>query len=439
MIDKDSRATIKSVNDLLAMCLTIPNYQRPYKWTRKNVAELLDDIEVAINDSRRPDYVDYKYRVGSVILHNNNLKYDIVDGQQRLITLSLIKHAIEPKYTNFLLKHNFTDSVSISNIFDNNCFIREWVSMHGKQAQDYKNAFENLLEIVVLEVDEISEAFQLFDSQNTRGKELDPHDLLKAYHLREMNDYPFEKLSLIRRWENIQPQRIRELFSLYLFPILQWSQKENSRTFLSQDIDVYKGVDAKSTYTYAQRTRKAMPCFQINEPFCAGGEFFKMVEHYIDLLEYLRNEISNSPNFTKIQEIINVNIRCKKNNDSVQFNSTGFRYALNLFYCALLFYYDRFHMLDEMSVNKLFAWAMMIRVDMDNLGMDTINNYATGNKDKTYTNRIPMFFNIAIARHNREIANMKIQVIRNPDKAESETWDKLYQSLKTLMEAKREQ
>ena len=33
-------------------------------------------------------------------------------------------------------------------------------------------------------------------------------------------------------------------------------------------------------------------------------------------------------------------------------------------------------MLDEMAVNKLFAWAMMIRVDMDNLGMDTINNYA---------------------------------------------------------------
>ena len=96
-------------------------------------------------------------------------------------------------------------------------------------------------------------------------------------------------------------------------------------------------------------------------------------------------------------------------------------------------------MLDEMAIKKLFAWAMMIRVDMDNLGMDTINNYAIGNKDKTYTNRIPMFFNIATARNNGEIANMKIQIIRNPDKAESETWDKLYQSLKKLMEVKREQ
>ena len=49
-----------------------------------------------------------------------------------------------------------------------------------------------------------------------------------------------------------------------------------------------------------------------------------------------------------------------------------------------------------------------------------------------------MFFNIATARSDLEIANMKIQIIRNPDKAESEIWDNLYQSLKTLMGAKNE-
>lgn len=438
MANKTSNATIKSVDELLAMDLTIPNYQRPYKWGRKNVAELLDDIEVAINDSRRPNYADYKYRIGSVILHNNNGKYDIVDGQQRLITLSLIKHALEPQYLNSLLKYNFTDSVSIGNIFDNNCFIQEWISMHGKQTPDYKNAFENLLEAVVLEVDEISEAFQLFDSQNTRGKELDPHDLLKAYHLREMDDYPFEKLNLIKKWEDISPRLIRELFSLYLYPILNWSRKEKSLNFTAQDIDTYKGVNVKCAYTYAQRVCKAMPCFQINEPFCAGSDFFRMVSHYIDLLADLKKEIFSNTLFTPIKEIIENN-RIIKKDKTEQYNSTGFRYALNLFYCALLFYYDRFHMLDEMAIKKLFAWAMMIRVDMDNLGMDTINNYAIGNKDKTYTNRIPMFFNIATARNNGEIANMKIQIIRNPDKAESETWDKLYQSLKKLMEVKREQ
>ena len=102
-------------------------------------------------------------------------------------------------------------------------------------------------------MDKISEAFQLFDSQNTRGKELDPHDLLKAYHLREMNDYPFEKLSLIRQWEDIPPYLIRELFSLYLFPILNWSQKEISRAFLSQDIDTYTKIHILGNITNGRK------------------------------------------------------------------------------------------------------------------------------------------------------------------------------------------
>ena len=33
----------------------------------------------------------------------------------------------------------------------------------------------------------LAEAFQLFDSQNNRGKSLEPHDLLKAYHLRQQD------------------------------------------------------------------------------------------------------------------------------------------------------------------------------------------------------------------------------------------------------------
>ena len=131
---------------------------------------------------------------------------------------------------------------------------------------------------------------------------------------------------------------------------------------------------------------------------------------------------------SNIYEIIEDNIvRRKDNKNNIeQYNSTGFRYAMNLFYCVLLFYFDRFHMYDEMAVKKLFAWAMMIRVDMENLGFDTITNYAIGNEDKDYTNHIPMFFKIATARRNQEIANLRIQVIRTPDRAKSEKWNALF-------------
>lgn len=436
--DTEYRKNAISVNELLNMELKIPEYQRPYKWTRKNVADLLNDIGTAIEDNRRPGYNGFRYRVGTVIIHNKNddagniTERNIVDGQQRLITLSLIKRALDPSFTNSLLEHEYKDKVSIGNISDNYRFILEWKSVNGGKLEDYRGAFENILEAVLIEVDDISEAFQLFDSQNTRGRELDPHDLLKAYHLREMNEYDFEKFNLVKRWEEIRPYRIRELFSLYLYPILNWSRKEKSMAFTAQDIDTYKGISSGCLFTYAERVKKAMPCFQIDQPFAAGGDFFRMVEHYINLLADLKNEIATNKAFSDINKIIENNIIKRKDNIE-QYSSTGFRYAVNLFYCVLLFYFDRFHMYDEMAVNKLFVWAMMIRVDMENLGFDTINNYAIGNEDKDYTNRIPMFFKIATARSNQEITNLRIQVVRPNDQVKSEKWEDLYKKLKDLM------
>ena len=48
MSEVKESAEIKSIDELLKMKLAVPNYQRPYKWTAKNVADLLDDIGSAI-------------------------------------------------------------------------------------------------------------------------------------------------------------------------------------------------------------------------------------------------------------------------------------------------------------------------------------------------------------------------------------------------------
>lgn len=428
---------IISAEKLLSMNLHIPDYQRPYKWTRKNVSDLLSDIETAINEGRRSGHTDYKYRIGTVILHREIDKsgketHNIVDGQQRLITLSLLLRELDSGFINTLLVSKPNDYLSVQNVFDNAQLIREWASVNKGALGSYKIAFKDILEAVVLEVSNVSEAFQLFDSQNTRGRELDPHDLLKAYHLREMSEYSFEKTALIKRWEDIPPEKIRGLFSLYLYPILKWSKKEKAKEFTANEIDVYKGVPWECSYTYAQRVRKAMPYFQIDQPFTAGSDFFKMVEHYIELLAGLKEELNSR--FKELKAILEGYMKHSKDNEE-QYYSTGFRYAVNLFYCVFLFYYDRFHVLDEMSVKKLFVWAMMIRVDMEALGFDTINNYAIGYGENVgYTNKIPMFFKIATARNIDDIANLRIEVVREPDEAKAAgTWNGLYLKLKNLM------
>jgi len=410
---------IKSINELLDMNLNIPYYQRPYKWKIQNIEDLLSDISNSIADAER--YKKFKYRIGTIILHKNDEgNYDIVDGQQRIISLVILKKCIDPSFNCSILNMKFDNKITQLNIHTNYTFIREWFSMKEDAKEGFISAFSNILEVVVVCVDKISEAFQLFDSQNTRGKAPDPHDLLKAYHLRQMKKYPYEMEHAVTKWDAKDTKQIRELFDLYLFPIWNWSRGNKSKPFTSKEIDTYKGISEASSYSYARRANKAMPYFQITEPFVAGNDFFEMVEHYIYLLCDVKTEIERNEAFAKIKEVLNI-----------KSGSAGFGYTKNLFYCALLCYYDKFHNFDEMAVKKLFIWAFMIRVDMENLGFDSINRYAIGDENSRYTNTIAMFSKINLARLHNEISSLQIKV--RPNSTKPNNWAKLYEKLNEVI------
>ena len=429
-------AEIKSINELLKMEIDIPDYQRPYKWTIQNIEELLGDISTAINQAglyRTP----FKYRVGTIILHENEHGiFDVVDGQQRIISLLLIKQCIETGVKCPISKKKFSNKITQTNIHDNYMFIREWFSLKNKDdKKNFIRAFDEILEVVVISVEKVSEAFQLFDSQNTRGKSLDPHDLLKAYHLREMKKYPYEMEHAVTKWESKDTNQIRELFDLFLFPVWNWSRGLKSKPFTAKEIDTYKGIPESSTYSYARRASKAMPCFQITETFISGNDFFEMVDHYLYLIHDIKKEIFNNQDFAEIKSIIcnGKEVSSIKEMDSVKYGSAGFVYARNLFYCALLCYYDKFHNFDEMAVKKLFTWPFMIRVDMENLGFDSINKYAIGDDDNSrYTNAVAMFSKISFARLHNEISSLQIKVKRDPDRANHDKWNDLYKKLKIM-------
>lgn len=428
-------AEIKSINELLSMNLNIPDYQRPYKWDIQNIDDLFLDITNAISDAERYR-TEFKYRIGTIILHKNKDDiYDVVDGQQRIISLLLLKQYLEPDFICSILEKDFTNKTTQYNIHCNYAFVREWFSLKSDDVKKgFVHAFENVLEVVVVCVDKVTEAFQLFDSQNTRGKALDPHDLLKAYHLREMKKYPYEMEHAVTKWEAKDTDKIRELFDLYLFPIWNWSRGNKSKPFTAKEIDTYKGISESSTYSYARRASKAMPYFQITEPFIAGNEFFEMVEHYMYLLRDIKSEICNNPRFKEIKGVIccGKDVDSPEDMDNIKFGSAGFGYTKNLFYCALLCYYDKFHNFDEMAVKKLFSWAFMLRVDMENLGFDSVNKYATGDENSRYTNTIGIFTKISLARMHHEISSLQINVRREPDAPSHEKWKELYETIKEI-------
>ena len=435
-----SKAQILSVEELLKLDLVIPSYQRPYKWTEKNIRELILDIQKGIEDANK--HPNFKYRVGTVILYqeNDTKPYEIVDGQQRILSFLLLKLCLSPNFPCSLLSAKFSDKVTLGNLHSNSDRIREWcssVDVGVKEAFD--KALSEVLEVVVLTVNELSEAFQLFDSQNTRGRELYPHDLLKAYHLREIHD-KYDMQRAVLKWESKDPKAIRELFDNYLFPLWNWSKRRKSSRFTAAEIDLYKGIEESSGYTYARRANKAMPYFLLSEPLISGGDFFEMVDHYMQMLHSIKLELIDNPDFARIKELL-IDDKSKVGqiktpadlDKACKSSSTGMNYTRNLFFCALLCYYDRFHNFDLMAVKKLFTWAMMLRVDMNHLGFDSVNRYAIGLGDNDkYTNSEPVISLISSARRHTEISGMPLIVKRDNDEAEAEKWQGLYEDLLLL-------
>lgn len=393
-----------SIYDLLSKDdLAIPDYQRPYKWTKRNINELLTDISKAIEEGQKYGN-SYKYRIGTILIHNSqDGKLYIVDGQQRIISIALVCLYLSPSFHSDLTDHCFSDDVSKQNIRDNYMFIHQWFTIQCDEEKNrFLEALKRIIEVIVITVDEESEAFQLFDSQNSRGKPLYPHDLLKAYHLREMTSSLSEMEHAVKKWEDEEPSEIKELFSDYIFPIYNWSKKTKTDTFSDRYIEVFKGADIKESYTYAMRAFKSSPFFQISEPFIAGNDFFEYVGHYIQMLRDIKKELEKNGDFSAIQEILSD-------------RSSGLKYCKTLFYCTLLSYYDRFHCFDKMAVLRLFTWSFMIRIDMQHLGYDTINKYAIGEYIAQYSNNLPVFSLIANARKHADISNLTIACNYNKD------------------------
>lgn len=81
-----------SIDDAFRECFYIvPDYQREYVWTDKEIQQLLDDINDEINGSTK------EYFIGTILVSptDNKNHYEVIDGQQRLTTFFLILCALK--------------------------------------------------------------------------------------------------------------------------------------------------------------------------------------------------------------------------------------------------------------------------------------------------------------------------------------------------------
>lgn len=411
--------------------LRIPDYQRPYKWKTKNAVQLLDDIEDAFNQDKE------RYRVGTLILHKKkneqgNIQYDIVDGQQRTITFALLLHILhniapaEEKTAIELLNQDISaNSNTIINLSQNlqafgrrlnlNLDDKNAMSQHIGRMARLRKYIEDNCELIVVITESQSEAFQFFDSQNARGKALFPHDLLKAYHLREVADEDESHIEkIVGSWENISQIDLNELFSEYLYRIREWMKGNEALSLNEENIHKFKGVTKqsrtpfsqfyKSAYSYADMINSSsMPfvsgsrevaAFQLNAPIIAGEPFFKFTTHYFTLLKDIQDNNRYRGFYIKDNIIVRTLTR--------YFNrGTGNLITRLIFNSALLLYIDRFcppryptkqeTELFEQFVINAFIWAYSLRAQYYGLGWLSAQNFILGRGTKKLKNSFNLF------------------------------------------------
>ena len=396
---RDKITQNKDGNSIANINFKIPPYQRPYKWTAKNAIQLFEDIVDAKNKNKEV------YRVGTLILHRENDAYDIVDGQQRVITFSLLLKALGSVSINFLEQSVVENTFNIRNIPNNYRILERRVNnlVDDRGRRELLDYIENNCELIVVITADLSEAFQFFDSQNARGKELYPHDLLKAYHLREMSGLDVaETEKVVKGWEDLDQKELSSLFKDYLYRVKEWTKGNKAWELTEHNIYKFKGITRQDNFPYAMFYKGAfayadsvnhssMPFvsgiqnikpFQLDTPIVAGKPFFDYAKHYFEILKDIQNNDKYEGYYINDNDIIKtLNLRTYK-------NGVGNRITRLLLDTAILLYVDRFcperptktdlEMLNQFVVFA-FVWAYSLRAQYYNVGWQAAQNFIMGN------------------------------------------------------------
>lgn len=242
----------------------VPLYQRPYSWTTEQAGELLDDLVSFIGPGSSVSIDELSpYFLGSIVLikEESHPEAEVVDGQQRLTTLTILLSALRhtittPAYANgmtdylyqegkplegtpnryrlklrerdeeFFRKH-IQDAGQIATLkklnagqlSDSQQNIRAnailYLEALGKMSEDQRVRLaqfvvKNCL-LVVVSTPDLDSAYRIFSILNDRGLDLSHSDILKSEVIGRIPAK--EQASFNDKWEDAEEELGRDAFS----------------------------------------------------------------------------------------------------------------------------------------------------------------------------------------------------------------------------------
>ena len=248
---KEILGKAKTVRELLkGVKYSIDYYQREYKWHEKQIHELVDDLSdkfLEEYDSTHPrnKVADYPhYFLGSIIISKKDSASYVVDGQQRLTSLTLLLILLRN------LQKDRTKQVNVDELIFSEKFGQKSFNLHVDERTpamealyegqfidltDRPESVQNLIQryrdleicfpedlqgdalpyfidwllenVHLVEITAYSDddAYTIFETMNDRGLSLSPTEMLKGYLLANIDEN--KRTSANSRWR----ERIREL------------------------------------------------------------------------------------------------------------------------------------------------------------------------------------------------------------------------------------
>lgn len=200
----------------------IPIYQRNYEWGEPQITQLIQDIvDYIVKSKSNNAQTKPRYYIGSLIAYERKLEgsviYETIDGQQRLTTLTILLNVIKKEYPKIdlswykKLNLSFDSRKVASNTLS---YLFNGIGLDNKECnvaiqQGYNDTKKSLAKILAdnkLSIDEFCNYFfekvtilrvlvpedtdlnHYFEIMNSRGEQLEKHEILKAKMLEILED-----------------------------------------------------------------------------------------------------------------------------------------------------------------------------------------------------------------------------------------------------------
>lgn len=237
-MSQQSELELKSINDLLLLSFFIPAYQRGYRWSERQVIELLEDI-YGFCDRKHPKEDDF-YCLQPVVVKQRfdqlgKTQWELVDGQQRLTTILLILGYFNSRFSEDFQKRLYTmeyetrpqsreylhmleeskknENIDFYFIYEAYNSIRNWFKDKINRINDIESVLLNKVKVIWYKVSETENVIDVFTRLNMGKIPLVNAELVKALFLRSSNfdtsDLAIahlQQLAIAQEWDTIEKQ-----------------------------------------------------------------------------------------------------------------------------------------------------------------------------------------------------------------------------------------